>query len=280
MSGPATKRPARPRVLGYGVCGPNERYLTATLDEFRRLCDEVVVCLCQADAATEATVRSYGFHVVRDDREWGTSQHLIKGEFVASLAAYSPEWLICLDMDETFDPEFTRDDFDRYAALCDAMYVYIVNLWDDGWNRQWSFWNVRAWKWNGVTEFENRPLHCGLAPKWAYHYGSNVPVALIHSGLKERADRLRKVERYRRYDPRARYRDKSYYDALESGVAAPLDMAYVRAELRKEITSVTRKRNTSVTQEYARVRRQDGKVLEIPAQALHEHVLRGFTPVS
>jgi hypothetical protein len=262
------------------VCGPNERYLSQTLDEFARLCDEVSICLCNADPATEAAVEARGFKTRRDDREWGLYQNRIKEDHVASLAALEPEWLVCLDMDETFDPTFTRDDFDRYASMCDAMYVYIVNLWDGGWNRAWSFWNVRAWKWSGDTRFANRPLHCGLAPEWAYHYGSHVPVALLHYGLKDADVRAAKVARYERYDPEAKYRDRSYYDALSNGTSQPLDLPSVRVSLAKEITSVRRKKGENVVREFANVRRQDGVVLNIPLAHLSDHIRRGFTLVS
>lgn len=281
MSASANSSSPRPRVVGYGVCGPDERYLDGTLDEFARLCDEVSICLCNADPATEAKVKSRGFHVRRDDREWGKYQHVIKEDHVASLSALKPDWLVCLDMDERFDPAFTRETFDRYASLCDAMYVYIVNLWDTGWNRQWSFWNVRAWKWNGVTEFEKRPLHCGLAPKWAYHYGSHVPVALLHYGLKDEDARLRKVARYEKYDPDARYRDRSYYDALKSGKATALDLDGVRSALAEEVKSVVRKHPpVGIGRRHAIVARKDGVKLDVPEAQLDEHLRRGFTFVA
>jgi hypothetical protein len=263
------------RILGYGVCGPNERYLRATLDEFKRLCDHTVILLNNTDSDTVKLIESYGFDTVRDDREWGTSQHLIKQNFVEGLAKYDPEWLICLDMDETLEG-LTREKFEESAQQCDAMYVFIVNLWNDGWKRGWSFWNIRAWKWNGMTRFVNRPLHCGLAPEWAYHYGSNVPIVLYHYGLKDEDTRARKVERYKKYDPDAKYRSKAYYDALLDNTSEPIDIEYIKHAVEKECLPIKRKKIVMNEKKHVYVIRQDGKIIDIPEYSLQEHLKRGF----
>lgn len=223
------------KILGYGICGANEKYVENTLKQFKKLCDHAVILCNNTDQKTKNLILSYGFDVKDDNREWGLNQHLIKEDFVSSLARYKPEWLICLDMDEVFDESFTRGKFEEYTKTCDSMYVFVSNLWNEGWKRQWSFWNIRAWKWNGITKFVNRPLHCGLAPEWAYHYGSYVPVILWHSGLKDKEDRDRKIERYKKYDPESKYRDKSYYDALQDNTSEPIDIEYIQNSLIKEV---------------------------------------------
>ena len=42
-------------------------------------------------------------------------------------------------------------------------------------------------------KFEEKALHCGLAPKIAYQYGNYAPFILKHYGLKDKEDRERKV---------------------------------------------------------------------------------------
>lgn len=264
----------RNKTLGYGICGPNEKYLKKTLDCFKRLCDHTVILGNNIDNASVELIESYGFDIKHDNREWGLNQHKIKEDFVFSLKEYEPEWLIALDMDEVLD--VTREELELFMQQTDSMYVYIVNLWGKGWKRQWSFWNIRVWKWNGITNFVNRPLHCGLAPEWAYHYGSYVPIVLIHSGLKSKQDRDRKIKRYEQYDPKAVYRDSSYYQALKEDSYEPLDMGYIKASLQKEIKDVKRKTpRINKERKFFFVKMADGRIVDIPESQLHDTLKRG-----
>jgi len=269
---------SRYKIIGYGICGSNEKYLKNTLEEFKRLCDHTIIVCNNTDQESKDLITSYGFEIREDNREWGTSQHKIKENLVRSLSEYEPDWLICLDMDEVFDKSLTREKFEEYADQCDAMYVYIVNLWGKGWKRQWSFWNVRAWKWNGNTKFVNRPLHCGLAPEWHYHYGSCVPVILWHYGLKTKASRSRKIKRYKEFDPKAIYRDKSYYDALSDDTYEEIDVAFIQKSIENEVLPIKRKRvSQTAEKKYCYVVSPDGRTVDIPEAQLDEHLKRGFT---
>jgi hypothetical protein len=157
------------------------------------------------------------------------------------------------------------------------MSVYIVNLWEKGWKRRWSFWNVRVWKWNGVTKFANRPLHCGLAPEWAYHYASAVPIPLIHRGLKDREARQRKIARYKKYDPTAKYRDKSYYDALADDTYEEYDLEKIQESLDEEIREVVMKQPRDIRdKKFYIVESPDGRQMDIPEASLEETLKRGF----
>lgn len=267
------------KVIGYGVCGKNERYLENTLKEFKRLCDHTIIVCNNTDKKSKDLIKSYGFDIVVDNRVWGENQHKIKEDFVKTLGKYNPDWLICLDMDEVFDPSLTREKFEEYTQQCESMYVYIVNLWGTGWKREWSFWNIRAWKWKGesMTKFVNRPLHCGLAPEWAYHYGTNVPVILWHYGLKDTDVRKRKIDRYRQFDPKAVYRDKSYYDALSSKDFEEINTLYIQESIEKETLPLKKKKILqNNAKEFVYVMRNDGKILDIPKESLTEHLKRGF----
>lgn len=262
-------------IIGYGVCGANERYLDATLDQFKALCDKVVIVCNNCDQDTKDKILSYGFEVREDNRVWGENQHRIKEDLVSSLAVYKPDWLVCLDMDETFH-NMSRERFESIADQCDAMYVYIVNLWNDGWKRKWSFWNIRAWKWNGVTKFVNRPLHCGLAPEWAYHYGSDVPVLLVHKGLKDKDKRMTKVERYKKFDPNAVYRDRSYYDGLQDDTYDILDLDKIQTIIEKEVGKIKRKNVSAAKSRKMFIVEKNGNQTDIPENILADHLKRGF----
>lgn len=221
------------KIVGYGICGGGEadRYMRATLDEFKRLCDETIILLNNGTDKERALLDEYGFAYVEDDREWGKNQHYIKEDFIRHhVAELNPDATICLDMDETF-ANLDRAKLEEWVGRADACKVYVVNLWDDGYNKPWCFWNVRFWSWrlrdelgDRFFQFEARPLHCGLAPKWCYHLDMYAPVILLHYGLKDKADRLRKVERYKKYDPNRKYREPSYYAELEKGTAEPFNL--------------------------------------------------------
>lgn len=265
----------RYNIIGYGVCGANERYITATLDQFKALCDKVVIVCNNSDQATKDLILSYGFEVREDNRVWGENQHRIKEDLVKSLEVYKPDWLICLDMDEVFF-DMTREKFESIADQCNSMYVYIVNLWNDGWRREWSFWNIRAWKWNGVTKFVNRPLHCGLAPEWAYHYGSYVPILLMHYGLKDKDKRLAKVERYKTFDPEAKYRSRAYYDALATDTCDVLDVQFIDSAIRCEVGTIKKKTPPHQVDTTYYIVEKDGKQTDIPERLLDGHIKRGY----
>lgn len=213
------------RIIGFSVIGKGEadRYLENTLREFKRLCDDALIVCNNTDPKTEALITQYGYEWYRDDRTWGENQDKIKTDLLKRLGeTKNPDWIIALDADETFAPEFTRAEAERLASTDEiAWYFLVVNLYNDeqhfahdkGIQR---FWNIRFYKYlpeHGLT-FLKKALHCGLAPPIAYKYGWHAPYYLLHYGLMLPEDRQRKVERYRQYDPKAIYKNHVYYDDL------------------------------------------------------------------
>ena len=268
------------KVIGYAVIGSGEaqRYLRATLDEFKRLADHTVIVGNNISANERQMIAEYGFELIEDYREWGTSQHKIKQDLMYYLTRYDPQYLICLDGDEVFDPTLTKDKLIELLEKYNALYFYIVNLWNDGWNRKWSFWNIRAWKWNGDTRILNKPLHCGLAPEWCYYYASYVPYFVKHYGLMKKEDRQKKIERYQKFDPKAQYKDKSYYEALASDENEPVDEVYIRERLVKEV-GVQKMKHAQETKpkRYFNVENPQGKIIDVPERDLQETLSRkGF----
>jgi len=123
------------RIIGYGVCGADEskRRLEGTLKEFKRLCDDVIICLNRATQAEKKLIESYGFKWYEDNREWGIYQPHIKEELVRKwVAPLNPDWCICLDMDEQFAPEFTREKAEELAQSGGVgWYFYFLNMFRD-----------------------------------------------------------------------------------------------------------------------------------------------------
>lgn len=274
------------KIIGYGICGEGEadRYMRQTLDCFKNLCDEVIILCNNAGKDEFALIDSYGFRRSSDRREWGKWQWRIKQDFLerdVAPVAREGDMMICLDMDEALDKELTREWLLR--APLDAYHVFIVDLWEEGYKPESCFWNVRLWRWNGNTKFKQKPVHCGLAPEWAYHYHRHAPFILKHYGLKDKEDRLRKIRRYEQYDPRAEHLDRKYYDMLADDRYKPFDEDKIHETIAREVESYKQAKPREMLdqkknpQRFAYVKNPHGQVVDIPERHLKETLKRsGF----
>lgn len=216
------------RIIGQLVCGPGEadRYLKETLEEFKRLCDDVIVCLCNAGEAEKKLIKSYDFRAYSDNREWGKFQPYIKTDLLKKITKLGAEYILVLDSDETVPTIQSRSALERLSTIgenkcAEACQFYVANLWNDTnhYSRTLSFWNVRYYRCDPSKgqQFLKKPLHCGNAPPYFYTLSarqSYVPHILLHKGLMKAEDRQRKAERYNIYDPNAEFKGREYYDAL------------------------------------------------------------------
>ena len=204
------------------VCGPREKYLTRSLDEFKRLCDDAIIATNNADEETINLIDSYGFKHYEDNREWGLAQPDIKTSLLTKAGELNPDWIVAIDADEVFAPSFTREEAEKLTQTGEiAYYFLVVNLYNNeqhfahGAGVQ-QFWNIRFYKYMPEygLQFQRKALHCGLGPPITYKYGWHAPFYLLHYGLMDKADRERKQARYRKYDPNKRYKAGAYYDEL------------------------------------------------------------------
>lgn len=278
------------RIVGYGICGGGEasRYMEETaLKSFKRLCDETIILGNNITDAERNLIKEYGFHLVEDNREWGKNQHLIKEDFIRNhVSRLMPDATICLDMDEELLT--SRQRVEEFLSKGNAWYVFIVNLWGDGYRSDWSFWNVRIWSWGwkeklgeGFWKFENRPLHCGLAPKWCYQLNLNAPFMLLHYGLKEKADRAKKVARYEKYDPRQVYRAPQYYEALKQDYFEEFNQEELQTKLDNHIKEIKQPLNKQLIMRpkqkmYMIVREYDGMTFPVYENVLDSQLKQKF----
>lgn len=230
------------RVIGYGLttAGEADRYMEATLKEFERLCDDAIVLLNNASQKEKDLIEKYNFRWVEDNREWGKHQWKIKQDFVVNhVSKLNPDWCIPLDMDEVFDPEFSREDLEQVAQV-NSYKFYIVNLYDDGYSPELSFENMRLWQWRPELgfEWEQKPVHCGLGPRWTYWYANFAPHFILHYGLKKESDRKKKQERYKKYDPDGSYLPRWWYSHLNNHEVHELNLDEIRKEVKEEVESL------------------------------------------
>jgi len=212
------------RIVGMMVCGAEaDRYLEASLKELKRLCNDAIIATNNADQKTKDLIKKYGFWQYEDNREWGIHQPDIKTDLLRRVGKLKPDWIVALDADEVFAPEFTREEAEKLTEQKEiAFYFMIVNLYNDkdhfyhGAGIQ-RFWNIRFFKYlSDHIQYMKKSLHCGLAPPVFYHKGWHAPFYVEHYGLMSKKDRIAKVERYREFDPNAKFKNREYYDDLEA----------------------------------------------------------------
>jgi hypothetical protein len=271
-----------PRIVGYGLCGPNEPYLEETLKEFKRLCDDTIICLNHATKKEKDLIQKYGFHTVEDEREWGVLQWKIKEDFVSKhVANLKPDMCVCLDMDEVFDKNLTKEGlYELYKNPFEAFYFYIINLWDDGYMPARSFWNIRAWKWNTGfgTKWPHKNLHCGLAPEWTWARAFYAPYILKHYGLMDKERREKKAKRYDKYDPKARFMAEEYYESLRS---CPQPEEFDEDKLHQEVVDYVHEIKQKYTfrpmqqDELVYIKTPNGETAPVPKNKLQDYLKQG-----
>lgn len=257
------------------VCGPGEadRYLKGSLDEFARLCDDAVIVGNNTDEKTEALIKSYGYWFYRDDREWGVHQPDIKTDLLRRIATLVPDIVLPLDSDEQYDSAFTRAEAEAWGMKYPACYFHIENMWNDArhYRKSMGFWNIRMFQFKPELglQYARKRVHCGLGPPWTYIYGAYIPFIVKHYGLMDPADRMAKVERYRKYDPRAVFKGREYYDALAEQVeGSAFDELEAHNRVAAEVATYGDQHKTiqsmATDERYVYIRRMsDGRVVDM-----------------
>jgi len=185
-------------------------------------------------------------------------------------------------MDEELDPRLDKQALEQLHDYAEAIKVYIIDLWEDGHKPERNFYNVRAYKWDPKrTTIKEQPLHCGLAPEWAYHHTVYSKYYLKHYGLKTKEQRQRKIDRYDKYDPDARFIHEEYYESLHDDHYAELDLEDVKRKLEeqwknKNKPDIKKTKQDKMEQDtYYEVKRlKDDKKLKVKEENLDEVLAR------
>ena len=144
---------------------------------------------------------------------------------VEKLGKIKEDGILAADADEIYDKYFTREEAEKLMRSDVLAYEFnLVNLWNDEehYNHTRGFWNVRFWNYKFAKEVDltwsNKSVHCGLAPVVCYKYAHHAPFMVKHYGLMLPEDRATKVERYKKYDPKCKFKGKEYYDSINDEI--------------------------------------------------------------
>lgn len=204
-----------PRLVGMMLVR-NEagRYLRSVLEQFAACCDEIAVL---DDASTDATpdlCAEFGADVYRRAESGFGEEWRARAQLWEHVALRSPDWVLCLDADETLEPGGARvlprvlDDAEAAGARSVAFRLY--DMWSPTHYRADRLWSAHTRWWPLCVRFEpqshwewpHRRQHVGRFPRnlpqapWAA-----VDLRVQHWGWARAEDRAAKVARYRALDP-------------------------------------------------------------------------------
>ena len=234
------------KVVGFMVVGAGEgaRWLPQVLEQRKELVDDMVIAMNNVDENTRDVIKKSGFWAYDDDREWGVDQWRIKNTLLERVAKLKPSFILPSDADELYDDSMGRRGLQELMDTGAIGYYFaIINLWDDEthYRHDLSFWNVRFYRFRPDLglQFEKKPLHCGLAPPVVYNHACHAPWMVRHYGIMKQEDRQRKVERYEKYDPNAKWKGRLYYDSLKNNkTVRPFDIERMRIRIREDVAKM------------------------------------------
>lgn len=203
------------------------RYLERVLSQLAAVSDRLVVL---DDASTDGTAgvcRAHGAEVTCR-RETGFANEVLLRKHLWGLAeAARPDWILCLDADETFEGgslAWLRTDLsDADMAGADAVAFRLFDMWDASHYRDDALWTAhRRWwtlcvRWRPDFPYRWRETaqHCGRFPVNAG--GVKVacsPVRVQHWGWARPEDRERKFRRYMSLDPDGKHGSLAQYRSI------------------------------------------------------------------
>jgi len=173
----------KPKIGGMMVVGEGEgnKFLKMVLDRTVPLVDIMFIWGDCPDKLTEEIICSYkNIKYYRSEKpQWGKLQWKIKETLLQKYIIPSDiDWVLALDSDEIYDKRITRETLEELTTRGEiAFYFNFVTLWNDEnhcrLDGTWTnFSNIRFFKIirNFDQSYRPQPLHCGLAPIYAYEY--------------------------------------------------------------------------------------------------------------
>ena len=290
--GEIKKEVKKERIVGMMVVGTGDadRWLEQVFDRLDELCDDIVVACNAVDKKTIDMCNKRAHSYDYSNYEWGKKQWLIKQTLVSKdMPKYNPDWVICVDSDEILNKRFTREKAHELMNRGEIAYTfYCVHLWDredqmrvdGGWG---NFRNVRFYKYIKETGliFQKTPLHCGLAPIYAYNWCADAEFYFKHYGYINAEDRKNKVARYKKYDPKAKYLSRDWYNSIISKpILKKFDEDNFMLSYNPKQPDLKKLKTENRMEKTIYVKNKYGRVSGVRESMLKEHLSHGCTIVA
>ncbi|MFW5890739.1 MAG: glycosyltransferase [bacterium] len=211
-------------VGGMLVRNEADRYLKDTLGHMLSYCDEVVVL---DDASTDKTVeiaKKFTPFVFEKNKSMFHNEIVVRKELWKHILNRNPNWILILDADEIFEDEIvTRIDDMMNQSIYDVWGFKLFDMWNETHYRDDKYWKAHNFYHpflvRNITDYKHiwneKPHHCGRFPVSI----NNLPmgksnIRLKHLGWMKEKDRIEKYNRYKKFDPDAKYGWKEQYESI------------------------------------------------------------------
>lgn len=198
------------------VRNESERHLESVLEQMRSACDEIVVYDDASEDETPEICERYGATVVHGQKHrWDQDESELRRELwkVATHAAGDGGWVLCLDADETLEPD-TLNQIRRLLPIAeyngaDSLGFRLHDMWSETHFRDDDLWAAHRRLWPMLVRYDasrlyrwsEKTLHGGRFPLNAATKLYDSGYRIQHWGWSRPEDRTRKHERYMRIDP-------------------------------------------------------------------------------
>ena len=205
------------------------RYLRRVLDKARLYIDEAVII---DDASTDGTaavceqaLQGIPLHLVKNSvSKFGNEVALRKQQWEETIQT-NPDWIINLDADEMFENKFKHEVKNLIAdPAADAYFFRLYDFWSETHYRSDRYWCAHHYyKWLFLLRYKPQPIpfrwaetaqHCGRFPILQFQSPRKSSLRIKHYGWAASEDRQAKYDRYKKFDPDAKFGWKEQYESI------------------------------------------------------------------
>lgn len=215
-------------VVGMLVKNEADRYLAQVIENICLFADELVVLDDQSTDGTVSLIRAKSTIPVFIHPNYFYSfanEIVLRKMLYEKILERNPDWHMVIDADEVYH-RASRVLFDQLINQneVDVWGFRLYDMWDEKHYRADHLWRAHEFYAYMLVRFrpEFKPLwretpqHCGRLPvnMVTLRVRGTELMKIKHYGWARAADRVKKYERYKLYDPEAKYGVKEQYESI------------------------------------------------------------------
>jgi glycosyltransferase involved in cell wall biosynthesis len=226
------KRPADARqriTLSMVMKNEASRYLRQMLESAKTyITDAVIIDDGSSDNSVEIcreVLKDIPLVLIRNEQSKFNNEIDLRMQQWKATTATNPDWIVILDADEVFEPDFANHvNLLISNDTVDAYYFRLYDFWDEQHYRQDTYWNAhetyRPFLIRHRPDFpqqwsNKQAQHCGRVPTTVHKLvGATTRLRVKHYGWAKEEDRIAKYKRYKELNPDARYGIKAQYESI------------------------------------------------------------------